>query len=250
MPYKVKATVVEFLGDNDVFPCHMNYKIGDEIIFDGQTVTGHVCAEIFDQLGAKMRALHAAGPRYIDPAFYSLFWYASLSVSDPEMAKYDGAGFKSVLKTMPIPHCHIAKLNPPNSFLWPPKEDRIVVKEATFICPDVRTGVLFKLEAIDLCEFGESAPYFRREMTLMDRIYKAPGSTVESLLNSYTDMQRDEIYPPLSPQIVTYMIEEMELMGYVERKDGKLYATPKARTRLDQFIAEITPEEVEALELK
>jgi uncharacterized repeat protein (TIGR04076 family) len=38
--FRVKATVVAALGDPENYPCHFNYKIGDEIIYDGAEIRG------------------------------------------------------------------------------------------------------------------------------------------------------------------------------------------------------------------
>ena len=36
MPFKVKATLIGFLGNTERYPCHFNHKVGDEVIFDGE----------------------------------------------------------------------------------------------------------------------------------------------------------------------------------------------------------------------
>ena len=33
--YKVRCKLVKFEGDEQTFPCHFNYKIGEEIYYDG-----------------------------------------------------------------------------------------------------------------------------------------------------------------------------------------------------------------------
>ena len=33
---QVKATLVDWLGDEERYPCHFGHKIGDEFIFDGE----------------------------------------------------------------------------------------------------------------------------------------------------------------------------------------------------------------------
>ena len=40
--FKVKATVVGFLGDTKRYPCHFNHKIGDEVIWDGEKFIGRL----------------------------------------------------------------------------------------------------------------------------------------------------------------------------------------------------------------
>ena len=249
MPYKVKATLVRFLGDTEKYPCHMNYQVGDEIIFDGEKFSGRICPEILPQLGAKIQALHSAGPRYVDPGYYNLFWYASASAADAQKKKYDGNGFRPVLKTIEEPPHTLAELIDPNAFQWPPIEKRVCLTDVMLICPDARTSAVFKLEAVDLCEFGDAAPYFRREMTIISKLQKNPGMTVEEIRNSYSEEQIYEIYPPLTSQMVGYMLEEMLSVQYVEERGGRYFVTAAAVTRLEQFISEITDEEIEALEL-
>ena len=250
MPYKVKATIVNFLGDTERYPCHMNYKIGDEIIFDGEKFIGRICPHILAPLATKVHDLVCAGPRYVDPGYYNLFWYSPPSVVDLSKKKYDGNGFSPVLKTLEEPPHSLAALVPPHASEWPPLEDRTICSDVTLVCPDTRTSVVIKLEAVDLCEFGEAAPYFRREMTVIFRLSKNPGMTKEEILDDYTEEQRMSIYPPLIPNMLSYMIEELESVKYVYEESGRYYATDAAKVRLSQFISSITEEEVDALQLR
>ena len=38
--FKVKAIVIDFLGDKEKYPCHHRYNLGDEFLFDGEKFTG------------------------------------------------------------------------------------------------------------------------------------------------------------------------------------------------------------------
>ena len=250
MPFKVKATMVAFLGNTEKYPCHQNYKVGDEITFDGRTLEGNVCPEVLPQLAQKINAIHSAGPRFVDPAYYNLFWYAPCSTAAPENKKYDGNGFKPTLESMNEPPHTLAALIDPNAFHWPPVEDRICLTDVNVICPDARTSAVFKVEAVDLCEFGESAPYFRRSMTIINKLAKNPGMSIEEIDASFTEKQIYEIYPPLTAQMTTYLMEEMLSLGYAELKEDRYYVTDAAKERLQKFIDDITDEEVEALELR
>ncbi len=49
MAFKIKATLVEFMGDEKSFPCHFCYKIGDSFIYDGEEFQGRVCPGIRHQ---------------------------------------------------------------------------------------------------------------------------------------------------------------------------------------------------------
>jgi len=71
--FKVKATVIDFLGDKEKYPCHHRYNLGDEFIFDGERFSGTVCPSVAPLIVPKMIELHAVGPRYRDMMFYYPF---------------------------------------------------------------------------------------------------------------------------------------------------------------------------------
>ncbi|MBS7647421.1 TIGR04076 family protein [Candidatus Bathyarchaeota archaeon] len=250
MPFKVKATLVNFLGDTKKYPCHFLHKIGDEIIWDGEKLIGRVCPDVLPLLIPVMHALRYAGPRYKDPMYYAPFWYASLSIFDPSMKKYDGLGFKVVKEKIVEPPYHVASLQPPNAFQWPPVNERIVMKDITVLCPDTRTSAVFKVEPFDLSDTGHDVPYFRREMVILYKVMQKPGIEVNKILDEFTKEEREEIYPPLSPVLVQALVEELELVGYIKVKEGKAYTTDKGKIKLDEFKASLTTEEKKALKLK
>jgi hypothetical protein len=165
------------------------------------------------------------------------------------MKKYDGLGYRNVLKTLDVPQYNMAHLAPANSFKWPPHPERTVAAETAVICPDYRTSVLFVLEAFDLSEKGFDTPFFRRQMTILDRVLKNEGIEAENILGTFSGKSREEIYPALSPAIMTPLIEELEIMGYLEIRDGKATATGKGRTKLEAFKSSLSDEEREALEI-
>ena len=45
MPFKVKATLIGFLGNTERYPCHFNHKVGDEVILLGAGITAEDLAE-------------------------------------------------------------------------------------------------------------------------------------------------------------------------------------------------------------
>ena len=94
MAYKVKCTVVAFMGDIEHFPCHFGYKIGDSFIYDGETFTGRICPAA---LSANMlQAINTI--RYWGNSLPNNYpWtYSGISKRDPDMKKYDGLGFANV----------------------------------------------------------------------------------------------------------------------------------------------------------
>lgn len=249
MPFKVKATLVKFLGDTERYPCHFLHKIGDEIIWDGERLIGRVCPDVLPFLIPVMHAVRYAGPRYLNPMYYAPFWYASLSTFDPSMKKYDGLGFKVVREKIVESPYHVASLQPQNAFQWPPARERIVLKDLTVICPDTRTAAVFKVEPLDLSDAGYDIPYFRRQMVILYKIMQKPGIEVSKILDEFTEEEKYEIYPPLSPILVKVLLEELNLLNYVEIMYGKAYVTEKGKKKFERFKETLSEEEKYALRL-
>jgi uncharacterized repeat protein (TIGR04076 family) len=245
--FKVKATVVEFLGDKERYPCHHQYELGDEFVFDGASFSGSICPSLAIETVPKMMELHSAGPRYRDYLFYYPFLYAPLSVDDPDSKKYDGLGFKNVQSTYAEPKFHVANLASSGTFTWPPREERFTHRDVKIICPDYRTSVVVKLEAFDVSDAGRNIPFYRREMVMIDRILKKPGIQMKEILNEFTAEEIEGVYPALGQAMVESLIEELELMGYLEIQQGKVYANQKAEMKLAEFRASLSPEEKKAL---
>lgn len=245
--FKVKATVVDFLGDKKKYPCHHQYKLGDEFVFDGEKFIGTICPSFAISVVPMMMELHSAGPRYRDYLYYYPFLYSPKSVEDPDLKKYDGIGFRNVFEEYKESKHSMANLAGRGSFKWPPPETRTAHKEVSMICPDYRTSVLMKLEAFDLSDKGRNIPYFRREMVILDKIIKNPGINAEKILDEFPTEQIKGIYPALSMIMVKALLEEMELMGYIEFQHNKVYASQKAEARLKDFVGGLSKEEREAL---
>jgi uncharacterized repeat protein (TIGR04076 family) len=246
MPFQVKATVIAFLGNESLYPCHMQHKVGDEVIFDGESYTGRLCPDVWPMIVPKVAALHTAGPRYVEWGSYYPFWYCCLSESDPSRKKYDGLGYKNVLKTIVPPKYDMATLVSPDAFKWPPHGERTIVKDPTIICPDSRTSMLMKLEAFDLSEKGFDTPYFRREMAILSKLQLKKGIETDKILKAFSKKQIEEIYPPLSPIIVQIFVEELELMDYVKNLEGVTSITRKGKDKLKKFKAALPGADREA----
>jgi uncharacterized repeat protein (TIGR04076 family) len=245
--FKVKATVVGFLGDVSKYPCHFNHKVGDEIIWTGAELKGRLCPAILPMVAEKVAALYAAGPRYVDPAYYFPFWYAPASTYDPSLKKYDGIGFKPILHTVEDIKYGMSALRPSNSFKWPPHPERTVARDNVLVCPDYRTALVLKLEAFDLADDGDSVIFFRRMMSILSKVPKKPGLAVDKILDQYTKEQIEGIHPPLSQILVGILVEELELIGYLEVKNGKANITKKGEEKLKNFKASLPAEDREAL---
>jgi len=247
--YKVKATVVDFLGDEEKYPCHFDYKIGDEIIFDGEKCIGRVCRGLWTILIPKVFALMNAGPKYAEPEYYAPFWYVPLTVRDEEMKKYDGVGFKVVKEPVIEPPYHLSKLIPPNSFQFPPPKERIVLKDVSVLCPDARTSAVLKLEAFDVADLGDAIPYFRKQMLMLDIVRRHPGIEVDKIRDEFPRKQLEEVYPLAAPVMLKGLIDELELVGHLKIQDGKAYVTQKGEKRLKDFKSSLSAEERKALDL-
>lgn len=247
--FKVRATLVAFLGDEEKYPCHMQHQIGDQIVFDGERYTGRLCPDVWPLLTTKVSALHQAGPRYVEPHYYYPFWYAPPSLRDPAKKKFDGLGFRNVLATYDEPQHHMATIAPPNAFKWPPHPERTVAREITITCPDLRTAAVFALEAFDLSDRGFAVPFFRRQMMMLARALKYPGIDEARVLELFTQEEREEIYPPLTPELLVPLTEELELMGYITRSDRKICVTDSGERKLKAFADSLTSEERLSLQL-
>jgi uncharacterized repeat protein (TIGR04076 family) len=245
--FKVRAVVIAFLGDKEKYPCHHQYQLGDEFIFDGASFSGGICPSLAIDVVPKMMDLHAAGPRYRDYLFYYPFLYAPKSVDAPELKKYDGLGFKNVFADYSEPEYSMANLAGSSAFKWPPPDTRNAMKDVTITCPDHRTSVRVKLEAFDLSDKGRNIPYFRREMVILDKVAKKPGIKTDGILSEFTQHEIEGIYPALSPIMVQVLLEEMELTGYVEVRGGQAFPTSRAGTKLQEFKNGLSLEEIGSL---
>jgi uncharacterized repeat protein (TIGR04076 family) len=247
--FKVKATVIAFLGDTQKYPCHFNYQIGEEIIWTGGVFQGRICPSILIPLSQKVDAMFKAGPRYIENNYYYPFYYAPISEYAPENKKYDGIGFKNVLKTPDEPQYHMANLKPANAYQWPPYPERTVNKESIVQCGDLRTIATLKLEAFDLADGGYCVTFFRRSMMILAKVAGRPGVAPDQLLTLYTREEIENIYPALSPMLVNILCEEMMLLGYLEALENRLQVTTRGRVKLQSFIDSLPAEDKNALNL-
>jgi uncharacterized repeat protein (TIGR04076 family) len=247
--FKVKATVVGFLGDEAKYPCHFQHKIGDEFIWDGEKFIGRICPSVMPLLVPKMNGLWAAGPRYVDSMYYVPFWYAPVSVRDPSLKKYDGLGFRNILETYVESQYHMANLAPTEAWKWPPHRERTIAREQVVICPDPRTSAVLKLEAFDLSDNGFDVPFYRRQMTILSKILPKQGIKVDKILNEFSEEQINGIYPALSQIMVQVLVEELELMGYLQIKNDRAFVTKKGEAKLKNFQASLSEEEREVLRL-
>jgi uncharacterized repeat protein (TIGR04076 family) len=252
--FKVKVTVTGFGKDEKKYPCHMRYKIGDEIIFDGETITGRICPSMVTGFAQAFRALQASGGRHKEgevPAAYYPFWHSPLSLYDPSYKKFDGIGFRPTLERPDENYKFVADEtlfdNPPGGkYLIGKGTEKQTI---TMQCTDSHTLVQFKAEAFDLAEKGDSLPYYRRTMSILLKISKKPGIAVNKILDDFSRAEIENIYPTLGQRMIAVLVGELELMGYVEAKDDKITATGKGLKKLGSYKKNLTAEERKALKL-
>ena len=94
-----------------------------------------------------------------------------------------------------------------------------------------------------------NTPFFRREMAILDRILKKPGIDSKKILNEFSKEEIEGIYPALGQAMVESLLEELELMNYIEIREGKVFAQRRAETKFAEFKTGLSPEEREALNL-
>jgi uncharacterized repeat protein (TIGR04076 family) len=150
--FKVKATVTGFDKDESKYPCHFRYKIGDEIIFDGESIIGRVCPSMLPSFGRAFNELLASGGRHKEgePAgAYFPFWHSPLSLYDPDYTKYDGVGFRPTLERPDEDYKFVAD---ETLFDNPPGGKYVIGKgtekrKITLVCGDQHTLARFEVEA-------------------------------------------------------------------------------------------------------
>lgn len=252
--FKVKATVIGFDRDEKRYPCHFRYKIGDEIVYDGETITGRVCPSMAPVFGRVFNDLLASGGRHKEgemPGSYFPFWHSPLSVYDPAWKKYDGVGFRPTLERPEEDYKFVAD---ETLFDNPPGGKYIIGKGTekhalSVVCGDKHTLARFKVEAFDLADRGDSLPYYRRAMVILNKIVLKPGIAMNKILNEFSKEEINGIYPVLGQKIIAVLVGELELLGYVVVEKGKVTAPAKGKRKLADFKKSLTATEKKALKL-
>jgi uncharacterized repeat protein (TIGR04076 family) len=247
--FKVRITVLGALGDEKKYPCHFHHKPGDEIVFDGETMQGKLCPVTWTLVMPHVEAFYNAGPRYHISDYYAPFWYCPTSIKDASMTVYDGRGYKNVLKKIVEPKYTLGGLKPEHAFQWPPHGERTVASDVIVTCKDMRTAMMFKIEAFDLSDAGYSVPFYRRQMCILARVLPKNGIAVEDILGLFSKQEQLKIYPALSPQVMPPLVEELELLKYMDIRKGKAFVTAKGKKKLEAFKKALSAVEKKALKL-
>ncbi len=223
--FKVLCKLIAFDGDIENFPCHFHYKIGDEITYDGVYFTGRICQGLFPTMFPVVHNVHLMGNRY--PAGIA-FKHRAFDVVNPEMAKYDGVGF-SPRKTLP-------DRLPPSMKTLHPSIKKEGIRGMRFACLDTRTLAQFSCEAVDLSDADYCQPFYRRAISILDRIAAEPGINAVGIFEKFSTFEREEISPVLTVPFIRVMLNGLEDVGYIEiRENGSLRATgrePPSRPKI------------------
>jgi uncharacterized repeat protein (TIGR04076 family) len=223
--YKVRCKLVKFEGDEQLFPCHFNYKIGDEIYYDGDKITGRICPHIIFPMMPVIYGVHLLGNKYSENIPYR---YRGIDARDPSMAKYDGIGWRPVKHVSDTARAKTEAVLPPAS-----KTEK--AKFAHFICSDSRTLAHFLCEPVDLSDSEFCQPFYRRAISVLEKIEHEPGIETGRILERFTDFERDSISPPLTPVLLEVLLETLSDMEYISIRDGKASATgrePPSRPKM------------------
>ena len=215
--FKVKATLTEFQYDEDEHPCHFNYKVGDQIFFDGERFEGRICPNAMATLIPVMVNTYNIGYKTTE---YIFFRYRGADTKDPDMVPYDGLGYRPKPLAPVDPNAPIdpTKKNPKNGF----------ARGYHVVCGDTRTLAHFLVEPYDLADCDYAQPFYRRAILMLDRIAEQPGINRNDIIGTFTEWQVNGISPRLTPSLRDILLEALEDMGYIViADDGSMTATGK-----------------------
>ena len=108
-------------------------------------------------------------------------------------------------------------------------------KGAHFMCSDTRTLAHFSCEPVDLSDSEFCQPFYRRAISILEKIEAEPGIDLDTILNKFTVFQKENISPPLTPVLSQVLLEALEDMDYIVIQDNKARATgrqPPSRPRV------------------
>ncbi|MBN1189380.1 MAG: hypothetical protein JXA46_06500 [Dehalococcoidales bacterium] len=223
--YLVKCKLMKFDGDEEAFPCHFRYEIGDEIYYDGVKFTGRVCPHLIIPMMPVVYGVHCLGHKYSENI---AFRYRGLDVRDPSMARYDGEGWRP-------------RKSPPEALVQktggvlPLVSTTQKARGAHFCCSDNRTLAHFSCEPVDLSDSEFCQPFYRRAISILEKIEAEPGIALDDILKRFSDFEKEEISPPLTPVLTQVLLEVLSDMEYIRIEDCQARATgkqPPSRPRI------------------
>ena len=223
--FKVRCKLISFAGNEEVFPCHFGYKLGDEFYYDGVYFSGKICPGLLASMTPVIHGVFLLGNKYFENVMYR---YRGFDKRDPGMAKYDGVGFCPLEKP---PEAAMERLAPMST----DAAGSTKARGGHFVCGDTRILAEFACEAVDLSDSEYAQPFYRREISILERIEAEPGISVDKIRDRFTDFEREKISPPLTTPLLEVLLDALTDMHYIEIRDGKAYATgrePPSRPKI------------------
>lgn len=223
--FKVRCELIAFEEDEEKFPCHFNYKIGDEIYFDGVYFTGRICPGLFPSMMPVVHGVYLLGFKLSENIMYR---YRGRDERDPSMREYDGAGFRPVKSPRSGPPGKIGEV-----MTFDAKTGR--ARGAHFLCADDRTLAHFSCLPVDLSDSEYAQPFYRRGIAILEKIETEPGIRPNEILDRFTEFEKNEIGPILTPVLLEVMLEALRDMQYIENRENGLFATgrePPSRPKI------------------
>jgi len=222
--YKVKCTLIEFIGDEKKYPCHFQYKIGDVIYYDGDRFEGRICPGCIHSMMPVVHGINLLGHNYTEKIMYR---YRGPDAADPEMAKYDGQGWRPLEKPQEAAY-DIGAHSSTDSKTG-------MARGRHFVCGDNRILAHFSCEAVDLSDSLYAQPFYRRAISVLEKIESEPGISAEEILSRFTDFEKNNIAPPLSGVLLKVLLDALSDMNYIILRDGRATATgrqPPSRPKI------------------
>jgi uncharacterized repeat protein (TIGR04076 family) len=214
--YKVKCKLLKFEGDEKEFPCHFNYKIGDEFYYDGERFTGRICPALLAPMMPIIYGVHLMGQNFCENIPYR---YRGIDVRDPD----NWANF--------LPRKTISQnAKEKTGGVLPLMSRTEKAKGSHFVCGDTRTLAHFSCDPVDLSDSDYCLPFFRRSIAILEKIEAEPGIDTSEILKKFSRAEREDISPPLTPVLLQVLLEALEDMEYIKIKDGKATATGRQPT--------------------
>jgi uncharacterized repeat protein (TIGR04076 family) len=205
MAFKVRARFIGFFSDEEKYPCHFDYKIGEDIYYDGGKFEGRICPGLINTLIPVLKTMVDSGTTHYQRMLFRK--HGGPSVRDPSMKEHDGIGFRALDK-------------PPDDLekkFFSPIDQGLVV-----CCEDVRTLAAFKVEPIDLADGGFYLSDYKRQMEILEKIKAEPGLTADGIMSKFSNYEKN-LYPRLNMAFVQLALEEMATVNYIELRDGKAF---------------------------
>src|SRR4030042_556465 len=169
--------------------------------------------------------VHLLGQKFCENIPYR---YRGFDARDAAMIPYDGVGFrprKEISDTM----------KEKTGGVLPLMSKTEKAKGAHFVCGDTRTLAHFSCDPVDLSDSEYCLPFYRRGIAILEKIEAEPGSKTGEILKRFTDFEREDISPPLTPVLLQVLLEALEDMEYIQVRDGQAWATgrqPPSRPKM------------------